>query len=141
MSPPPALYSTACSITPRLFLSTGAATDSSQTPSSRQAKSNRTTPLKISKTKPKAVTRCQLFWSLLCIGNRVNGGLASPKHYAPPVQVRIRHKRRPLRATPIYSVSILSWLRSALKRLPSFALDSQMLLDPLEEQFYLPTHF
>src|SRR5271165_4314112 len=91
MSPPPALYSTACSITPRLFLSTGAATDSSQTPSSRQAKSNRTTPLKISKTKPKAVTRCQLFWSLLCIGNRVNGGLASRKHYAPPVQVRIRH--------------------------------------------------
>src|ERR1700730_16449394 len=64
--------------------------------------------------------------------NRVNGGLRRPsQHYAPPVQVRIRHKRFPLRATPIYSVSTLSWLRSALKRLPSFALDSCSLVTSL----------
>src|SRR5271165_6025951 len=44
MCPPPARYSTACSITPRLSRSTGAATDSSLPPSSHQAKSNRTTP-------------------------------------------------------------------------------------------------
>jgi hypothetical protein len=37
----------------------------------------------------------------------------------------------PLRATPIYSVSTLSWLRSALKRLPSFALDSCSLVTSL----------
>jgi hypothetical protein len=55
----------------------------------------------------------------------------SQEHYAPPVQGRIRHKRCPLRATPIYSVSTLSWLRSALKRLPSFALDSCSLVTSL----------
>ena len=32
---------------------------------------------------------------------------------------------------PIYSVSTLSWLRSALKRLPSFALDSCSLVTSL----------
>jgi hypothetical protein len=54
---------------------------------------------------------------------------ASHEHYAAPVQGRIRHKRCPLRATPIYSVSTLSWLHSALKRLPSFALDSWFARD------------
>jgi hypothetical protein len=131
MCPPPARSSTACSITPRLSQSTGAATDSSQPPSSHQAKSNRTTPLKTSKTESKAAQGYQLFWFLLRNGNRVNGLAASHEHYAPPVQGRIRHKRYPLRATPIYSVSTLSWLRSALKRLPSFALDSCSLVTSL----------
>src|ERR1700732_1029893 len=73
-----------------------------------------------------------LLVSVMYSGNRVNGGLRRPsQHYAPPVQVRIRHKRFPLRATPIYSVSTLSWLRSALKRLPSFALDSCSLVTSL----------
>src|SRR5271165_7050481 len=131
MYPPPARYSTACSITPRLSRSTGAATDSSQPPSSHQAKSNQDNSLKTSKTEPKATQGYQLFWFLLGNGNRVNRLAASHEHYAPPVQVRIRHKRCPLRATPIYSVSTLSWLRSALKRLPSFALDSCSLVTSL----------
>ena len=101
-----------------------------QTPANRQAatkqKVNRTTTLKTSKTEG-----YQLFWFLLCNGNRVDRLAASHEHYAPPVQVRIRHKRCPLRATPIYSVSTLSWLRSALKRLPSFALDSCSLVTSL----------
>ena len=129
MCPPPAPSSTACSITPRLSRSTGAATDSSLLPSSHQAKSNRTTPpLKTSKTESNAAQGYQLFWFLLRNGNRVNRLVASHEHYAPPVQGRIRHKRCPLRATPIYSVSTLSWLRSALKKLPSFALDSCSLV-------------
>jgi hypothetical protein len=79
----------------------------------------------------KPAKRYQLFWFLLCNGNRVDRLAASHEHYAPPVQVRIRHKRCPLRATPIYFVSTLSWLRSALKRLPSFALDSCSLVTSL----------
>src|SRR5208283_574496 len=143
MYPPPARYSTACSITPRLSRSTGAATDSSQPPSSHQAKSNQDNSLKTSKTEPKAAQGYQLFWFLLRIGNRVNRLAASHEHYALPVQVRIRHKRCPLRATPIYSVSTLSWLRSALKRLPSFALDSCSLVTSLSglkrKNLLLPT--
>jgi hypothetical protein len=69
---------------------------------------------------------------LLPNGNRVNRLAASHEHFAAPVQVRIRHKRCPLRATPIYSVSTLSWLRSAPKRLPSFALDSCSLVTSLQ---------
>ena len=106
-----------------------------QTPANRQAATKQKVtgqlPLKTSKTKSKAAKGYQLFWFLLRNGNRVNGLAASHEHYAPPVQVRIRHKRCPLRATPIYSVSILSWLRSALKRLPSFALDSCSLVTSL----------
>ena len=109
----------------------GAATDSSQPPSSHQSKSNQDNSLKTCKTEPKATQGYQLFWFLLGTGNRVNRLAASHEHYAPPVQVRIRHKRCPLRATPIYSVSTLSWLRSALKRLPSFALDSCSLVTSL----------
>ena len=143
MYPPPARYSTACSITPRLSRSTGAATDSSQPPSSHQAESKPDNPpLKTSKTESKAA-QGQLFWFLLCSGNRVDRLAASHEHYAPPVQVRIRHKRCPLRATPIYSVSTLSWLRSALKRLPSFALDSCSLVTSLSglkrKNLLLPT--
>src|ERR1700676_712411 len=106
-----------------------------QTPVYRQAatkqKVNRTTTLKTSKTESKPANRYQLFWFLLCNGNRVDRLAASQEHYAPPVQGRIRHKRCPLRATPIYSVSTLSWLRSALKRLPSLALDSCSLVTSL----------
>jgi hypothetical protein len=43
MCPLPAPFSTGCSITPRLYRSTGAATDSSHPSSSHQAKSNLTT--------------------------------------------------------------------------------------------------
>src|SRR5271168_1790714 len=90
MYPPPARYSTACSITPRLSRSTGAATDSSQPPSSHQAESKPDNPpLKTSKTESKAA-QGQLFWFLLCSGNRVDRLAASHEHYAPPVQVRIR---------------------------------------------------
>jgi hypothetical protein len=106
-----------------------------QTPANRQAAKQKVTgqlpTLKTSKTESKAAQGYQLFWFLLRNGNRVNRLAASHEHYAPPVQVRIRHKRCPLRATPIYSVSTLSWLRSALKRLPSFALDSCSLVTSL----------
>jgi hypothetical protein len=92
---------------------------------------------------PPGAAQGQLFWFLLCSGNRVDRLAASHEHYAPPVQVRIRHKRCPLRATPIYSVSTLSWLRSALKRLPSFALDSCSLVTSLSglkpKNLLLPT--
>jgi hypothetical protein len=44
MYPPPAPFSIACSTTPRLSLSPGAATDSRQTPSSLKPKSNRKLP-------------------------------------------------------------------------------------------------
>ena len=51
MYPPLAPFSIACSTTPSLSLSPGEATDSSQTPSSFQPKSNRTTFLKALKTR------------------------------------------------------------------------------------------
>ena len=109
-----------------------------QTPANRQAATNqnvnRTTTLKTSKTESKPAKGYELFWFLLCNGNRVDRLAASHEHYAPPVQGRIRHKRCPLRATPIYSVSTSSWLRSALKSLPSLPLDSCSLVTSHEGQ-------
>src|SRR4029077_21175192 len=72
-----------------------------QTPTNRQAatkqKVNRTTTLKTSKTESKPGNGYQPFWLLLSNGKRVDRLAASHEHYAPPVQVRIRHKRCPLR--------------------------------------------
>jgi hypothetical protein len=73
-----------------------------QTPDNRQAAINQKvtrTTLKTSKTEPKATQEYQLFWFLLRNGNRVNRLAASHQHYAPPVQVRIRHKRCPVLPT------------------------------------------
>jgi len=50
--------------------------------------------------------------------------MANSFHLARTPKLRLaHHKRHPLRATPIYSVLTLSWLRFALKMLPSFAFD------------------
>jgi hypothetical protein len=119
MCPAPARHATACFITSRL-------------PNQRAQLEIPAPPSKNNREQnPKVAHGYQLFWFLLPNGNRVNELAASHEHYAAPVQGRIRHKRCPLRATPIYSVSTLSWLGSALKRLPSFALDSCSLATSL----------